>query len=180
MEEKLQSAVQHLMGEKPNLDALRVFLIDAFYGRKEGEGESGPAEVNMVDKNLLLVCACEPGEVLRIITHEIVHRPLDKIVARLHDEMELNAEETTIISETFARLIEKEVCDKIGVQSMTEEETRQNTERLGFLDFYLQAASAWQGYIKDSPRVSLGEFMKFQVERNREVLKRCRYSSSFL
>lgn len=183
IEEKLQRAIEKVMREKFSLDDLRIFLVDAFYGRKEGEGSSSTAEVNMVDNNLLLIFACEPEQacsLFRIIVHEIIHKPLSRIIGQLQDEMELRTDEITIVSETFARLIEKEVCTEIGIQPMTEEEIRKNTERFGFLDFYLQTSSVWQDYIEDTSRSSLREFIKWHVEQNTEVLKKCEYSSSFL
>ena len=181
--EKLQLAIEQVMMEKLCLEDFRVFLVDAFYGRREGEGVSSTAEINMVDNNLLLICACEPEQahsLFRIIVHEIIHKPLNRIIGQLHDEVKLTTDETTIVSETFVRLIEKEVCSKIGIPAMTEEEIRRNTERFGFLDFYLQTESAWRDYIQDTTRSSLKAFMRLQVEKNREILEKCKFSSSFL
>lgn len=93
--------------------------------------------------------------------------------------MNLGIDETNVVSETYARLIEKEVCSRIGIPSMTEEEIRKNTERFGFLDFYLKTAASWQDYIKD-PGASLKTYIKSQVEKDTEVLRTCGYSSSFL
>ena len=183
IEEKLQFEVEQVMMEKIASEDLRIFLVDAFYGRMEGEGVSTTAEINMVDKNLLLICAIEPEHahfLFRIIVHEIIHKLLNRVIEQLYDEMKLSTDEKTIVSETFARLIEKEICNKIGIPTMTEEEIRRNTERFGFLDFYLQTASSWQDYIKDAVRPSLKTFIKLQVEQNKEVLEKCTYSSSFL
>lgn len=175
VEDRLPLAIEKIMRERVSIGNLRIFLVDAFYGRKEDEGVSSCAEVNVVDKDLLLICVNESYEVLRIIIHEIIHRPLSNIIGQIHYEMKLPQYELTIISETFARLIEKEVCNALGVLSMTEEEIRENVEILGFLDFYHQCALAWQDYIKDETRPSLKEFMTSQVAKNKDTLRRCKY-----
>lgn len=144
MEQKLLPAIEEIFGEKLPSGGLRIFLIDAYYGRREGEGMSSTAEVNMVDQSMLLICACEPeevAEIFRIIVHEIIHKPLGRIIGQLAEKIKLSTNETNIVSETYARLIEKQVCSRLDIPSMTEEEIRENTERFGFLDFYLQAAS---------------------------------------
>jgi len=165
------------------LDDLRIHIIDAYYGRSEDGRVSSTAEVNMVDNNLFLICACElnnVSELFRIIVHEAIHRPLSKIIAELSKEMCLNTNETNVVSETFVRLIEKEVCNRINVPSMMDEDMQKNVEELGFLEFYLQATLSWQDYINGTKRPALREFIKSQVERDRELLKKCTYSSSFL
>jgi len=183
IEEKLHVTGEGVMGEKLLLDDLRIHIVDAYYGRSEAGGVSSTAEVNTVDDNLFLICACELNEVsklLRIIIHEAIHRPLSRIVRELSADMKLNTVETNVVSETFAMLIEKELCDRIGVPSMTEEEIQKNVEKFGFLGFYLQTASSWQDHIKGANRPALRKFIKSQVEKGREALKRCTYSSSFL
>jgi len=183
IEEKLQLAIEEITKEKSVLDDLRIFLVDAFYARKGGEGVTSIAELNMIDKNLLLICACEPEHyrfIFRIIVHEIIHRHLDRIFEQLRYELKLDTDEKTIVNETFARLIEKEVCSRIDIPAMTEEEIQRNIERFGFLDFYLQTASAWQSYIKNATRLPLETFIKSQIKQSREILRKCKYSSSFL
>lgn len=182
IEGKLQSALEDVFKEEVPLNDLTIFLVDAYSGRREGEGFSSTAEVNMVDHNKFLICTCEPEQtdlLFRIIVHEIIHRPLSGIMEQLHSEMNLGIDETNVVSETYARLIEKEVCSRIGIPSMTEEEIRENTERFGFLDFYLEASASWLDYIKD-PGAYLKTCIKSQVEKDREVLRSCGYSSSFL